>query len=70
MIVPSDEDLLAREKQAQMAAMVQAQGAQGQPGSPLQDAAAQAQGGQTGGEETGAREIQGPRVNLQSQAPQ
>ncbi|MFN7881701.1 MAG: hemophilus-specific protein [bacterium] len=70
MIVPSDEDLLAREKQAQMAAMVQAQGAQGQPGSSTQDAAAQAQGGQTGGEETGPREIQGPRVNLQTPAPQ
>jgi hypothetical protein len=69
-IVPSDKDLLAREKQAQMAAMTQPQGIPGEPGQSPQDAAAQAQGGQTGGQETGPRELQGPRVNLQTQAPQ
>lgn len=42
------------------------------PGGPQPpgELAAQAQGAQTGGEETGPSEIQGPRTNLQQQAPQ
>ena len=66
-IVPSDDELEQREKAAQAAAMVQPP----QPGQPGQqpDPAAQAQGNQRGGEETGPRAIQGPRVNLNQQAP-
>lgn len=68
MVVPSDEELQQREKAAQAAAMAQQMMAG--TGVPSEEDAAQAQGGQTGGQETGPREIQGPRVNLQSQAPQ
>lgn len=66
-VVPSDEELIQREKTAQAAAMAQSPAPQG---APQDEAAAQAQGNQTGGEETGPRAIEGPRVNLQSQAPQ
>jgi hypothetical protein len=66
-VVPSDEELIQREKMAQAAAMAQSQAPQG---APQDEAAAQAQGNQTGGEETGPSAIQGPRVNLQAQAPQ
>jgi hypothetical protein len=54
---------------AQAAAMAQTMPPQA-PGTPQDETAAQAQGNQTGGEETGPSAIQGPRVNLQSQAPQ
>jgi hypothetical protein len=66
-VVPSDEELIQREKMAQAAAMAQPPAPQG---ASQDEAAAQAQGNQTGGEETGPSAIQGPRVNLQSQAPQ
>jgi hypothetical protein len=68
-IIPSDEELIQREKMAQAAAMAQTMPPQA-PGAPQDETAAQAQGNQTGGEETGPSAIQGPRVNLQSQAPQ
>lgn len=71
VIVPSDEELAQREKAIQAAVAAQAQQPpQGQPqqGKPT-DPAAQAQGDQQGGEKTGPRAIQGPRTNLQQQAP-
>lgn len=68
MVVPSDEELQQREKAAQ--AVATAQQMMANVGVPSEEDAAQAQGGQTGGQETGPREIQGPRVDLQSQAPQ
>jgi hypothetical protein len=77
-IIPSDEELAAREQAAQAAAMAQAMappgGAPGAPpggppGPPQEQAARQAQGAQQGGAETGPRPIQGPRVNLQQQMP-
>lgn len=75
-IVPSDEEIAAMEKQKQLAAQAQASAAGGAiPGVPTNPNAdpnappAQAQGAQRGGEETGVPEPQGPRVNLQEQAP-
>ncbi len=70
IIVPSDEEMQEREKLIQAAAAAQAAQMQGQPPQQGSDPAAQAQGSQRGGEETGPRAIQGPRVNLQQQAPQ
>ena len=67
-IVPSDDVLSQRDKAAMAAAM--------QPASPQlppsisPEDAAQTQGSQAGGENTGPSAIQGPRVNLQQQAPQ
>lgn len=67
VIVPSDEELAERERLMQAAAA-----AAQQPPPPAEgdEAARQAQGAQRGGEETGPRDIQGPRVNLNQQAPQ
>ena len=65
VIIPDDNTLAEREKA--QAALAAAQ-TQTQPQSP-DDAARQAQGAQRGGEETGPRGIQGPRVNLSEQAP-
>lgn len=83
-VVPSPEEMQARQARieaqaAQQLAMLQMQGAaqamgigpDGQPG--VQDPAAaarQAQGMQTGGENTGPKAPQGPRTNLQQQMPQ
>lgn len=75
-IVPPDEEIAALEKQKQLAAQAQISAAGGgipgvapsiQPGADPN--AVQAQGAQRGGEETGVSEPQGPRVNLQEQAP-
>lgn len=65
VIIPDDAELAQREKAAQAAALAQQQ--QQQP--PPDEAARQAQGSQRGGAETGPRELQGPRVNLNEQAP-
>lgn len=73
VIIPSDEELANREAMAKAAAMAQ-QGAppmagpNGAGGDPV-DTVLQAQGGQSGGENTGPRAIQGPRTNLQQRAP-
>lgn len=68
VIVPTDEEMVEREKLIAAAQAAAAQ--QQQPPQGGKDPAAQAQGNQQGGEKTGPRENQGPRVNLQEQAPQ
>ena len=69
-VVPTDDELAERERLMQAAAMAQTQAAQQSQGQPGDDPARQAQGAQRGGAETGPRELQGPRVNLNEQAPQ
>lgn len=73
VIVPSDEELVQREKaMAAAAALAASEPKEDTPEDEKEDAdeaAAQAQGSQQGGAETGPRAIQGPRTNLQQQPP-
>ena len=65
IIVPSDDELVQREKMLAAQAMAQQQQPPGAPpGNPT------GQGTQRGGEETGPSAIQGPRENLNQQLPQ
>jgi hypothetical protein len=67
-IVPTNDELRKRE-QAKVAAMMRVGAGSAMSGISPEEGA-QTQGAQRGGENTGPRAIQGPRVNLQQQAPE